>query len=314
LPGCLKMRIINKLVMKPDSNILPNFLVVGTMKAGTTTLHDILRQHSQIFLPSEKEIHFFDRDETFHKGINYYSSFFAEAKPNQIVGEITPIYIFNPKVPERIVQTLGKNIKLIFIFRNPANRFYSHYKMRVLRGEEKRSLNQILNHELTMFNNGIIYHDYFNFILRGFYARQVERYLSLFPRKQLFFVLFEEDFIKNRKQTIENILTFLGVSNENLILNIKSFQSKPIFSKRFYTLLNSSNILLNSTKVLIPSKKIRILLKAKLSSLNAGKGHFPDEEFKQIKSQLIRDVYIDDIKKLEKLINRDLSNWYNEFV
>ena len=300
-------------MLKQKSNMLPNFLCVGAMKAGTTTLHDILRQHSQIFLPPEKEIHFFDREENYTKGIGYYSSFFEHANTYQSIGEITPRYLYDPKVPERIAQTFGEKIKLIFVFRNPADRFYSHYKMAMLQGTEKRSLSEILAYEKNMLKQEITYHEYYNFVLRGLYSEQVKRYLLLFPREQLHFVLFEEDLIKNRKRAIEDILRFLGVKNENLILNIKSFQSKPPLSKHFYKLLNSSNIFLNTAKAIIPSQKTRIYLKVKLSHLNSLKANFPDEEFKRLKPMLIRDTYLNDIKKLEKLIDRDLSSWYDGF-
>ena len=80
-------------------NSLPNFLCIGAQKSGTTTLYDILKQHPHIFLPDKKELHFFDIESKYQKGVKYYSSYFQGSNSYLSVGEITPIYIYLKECP-----------------------------------------------------------------------------------------------------------------------------------------------------------------------------------------------------------------------
>src|SRR4051794_13012479 len=108
---------------------LPNFLVVGAQRSGTTIFHQILLTHSEIYVPSRrKEIHFFDR--YFDRGLNWYKSYFPPenaAARYSAIGEVTPDYLAIPEVPARIHATLP-NCRLIFILRNPIERAYSWYQ------------------------------------------------------------------------------------------------------------------------------------------------------------------------------------------
>jgi len=113
---------------------LPNFLIVGAAKSGTSTLIGYLRRHPQIFM-ANSEIHFFDLDENFNRGLGWYSNFFAKAKGEIAIGEKTPGYTYHSFAPQaslRIHQHFPE-MKLIWIFRDPVERVYSHLWM-VMRG------------------------------------------------------------------------------------------------------------------------------------------------------------------------------------
>ena len=291
---------------------LPCFLVIGAQKSGTTSLHDILRQHSKVYLPPEKEVHFFDNEKKYAKGLNYYSSFFIDANDNQLIGEVAPEYFWRHYVAERIFKDLGGKTKLIVILRNPANRAYSHYKMNITKGLTKDSVSNIVNKELKRIRNKSNSHVGGGCISRGFYARQIKAYLKYFPLTQMHFILFEDEFLKNREKTINDIFGFLNLENENIHINIKSYITAKPKSKSFDDILNTPNLINQIAKKLIPSKKYRVMLKAKLKGINTDKSSFPDEEFESLKSMLIKDAYYDDIKELEKIINRDLSSWYKD--
>src|SRR4051812_23905676 len=114
---------------------LPNFLVIGVEKGGTTWLHAQLKKHPQIFLPDTKEIHFFNKYSSnlierdyFKLGIGWYLDFFKPYNGQRAIGEVTPMYICDSEAPLRIQKTL-LSVRLIAILRNPVDRAYSHYWM-----------------------------------------------------------------------------------------------------------------------------------------------------------------------------------------
>jgi hypothetical protein len=107
--------------------MLPNFLIIGSQKAGTTSLYNILKQHPEVFMPEKKEVNFFFLDSEFRKGIEYYQRFFADIPPGKkAYGEASPGYICHPQAPARIKEYLPE-VKLVLTVRNPIERAYSQY-------------------------------------------------------------------------------------------------------------------------------------------------------------------------------------------
>src|SRR5262245_33715274 len=101
---------------------LPNFLIVGAMKCGTSTLLGYLRQHREIYI-ARREVHFFDRDSQYRLGIEWYEKQFGSSPQHRAVGEKTPAYCFVPEAAKRIHRHLP-DVKLIWIFRDPVARAY----------------------------------------------------------------------------------------------------------------------------------------------------------------------------------------------
>ena len=101
---------------------LPEFLGLGTQKGGTTTLHRLLEQHPDVYLPACKEVHFFDLN--YDAGEGWYRNHFTDAKPHQTCGEITPFYLFHPDVPGRIHNLLPK-ARMVVLLRDPVERTIS---------------------------------------------------------------------------------------------------------------------------------------------------------------------------------------------
>ena len=103
-------------------------MCIGAAKSATTSLYDILRQHSNVYLPSFKEPHFFDNPDNYDKGIAWYSkTYFSRALEKNKIGDFTPTYLFESKAAERIYKDLGPNTRFIIILRDPVERAYSHY-------------------------------------------------------------------------------------------------------------------------------------------------------------------------------------------
>ena len=160
-----------------------NFYCVGAQKAGTTTLHDILIQHPEVYLPETKEAHFFDEDEKYKKGLNWYKkTFFSNYKGEKISGSCNPEYMYFDDVPKRIYDTIGTDVKFVFIFRNPMNRAYSHYLMSKRRCYEELSFADAILEEDKRIKKDYFNKTHFSYVSRGYYSQQVERYLKYFPK------------------------------------------------------------------------------------------------------------------------------------
>ncbi|MGM0598085.1 MAG: sulfotransferase, partial [Myxococcota bacterium] len=147
--------------------ILPNFLIVGVMKAGTTTLADYLNAHTSLKI-SHDEIHFFDRDNNYKKGLKWYSkklqgfSYYLPqslkiSNPEQIYqGEKTPTYSYKKNCAKRIKETLPR-VKIIWIFRDPASRAYSNYLHAKRNGGELLEFREAVNREQERIKNNIFW-------------------------------------------------------------------------------------------------------------------------------------------------------------
>lgn len=186
--------------------MLPNFLIIGAQRSGTTSLFQVLRRHPQIFIPDVKEVNFFFHDNHYRRGVEYYQSYFAEAPDDAAkVGEASPGYICKPGTAQRIHELLPQ-VKLIAVLRNPVDRAYSQY------WDNRRFLYEHLSFEQTMevalttqYRHGE--RGYFS---RGAYINHIENYLEFFRQDQLLVLLFDE-LKQDPAATFRRCFEFLGV-------------------------------------------------------------------------------------------------------
>lgn len=217
-----------------------DFLCIGAQKSGTTLLFEHLKNIEDIFLPEKKELHFFNNDVNYNKGLEYYLNNFLLAKSNQLKGEITPAYLFFEKVPFRInnmLEKMGgykeKKMKFLVLLRNPIYRAYSQYKMSYsLQKNEKFSFEQALIYENYRLNE---HKDYINhtYLARGFYSKQIINYFKYFKKSSFKFIIYEE-FVANQEKYINEILCFLGI-NKNL-----KIENKVVFSNEYEKMNDST--------------------------------------------------------------------------
>lgn len=290
---------------------IPNFLCVGAQKAGTTTLYEVLKQHPDIYLPDVKEPHFFD--EHFQKGVDWYKkTFFNQVKDETAIGEITPAYLYMNEAPQRILETLGPEVKLIFIFRNPADRAYSHFLMSKFNGYEKASFDEVMgkdnigNKTLNTTENRR-----FSYKERGYYGRQLSKYMEVFPKKNMHFVLFEDLVSKNKQSAYGAILRFLGVKDSELNFNIRSNTAKRVRNSFLQKILLNNPLLSSIAKKLLPNASTRKSIRTKVKHHNQ-KAYRNDSHklSPELRELIIKDCYKEDVLLLEKLIEKDLSHWY----
>ncbi|MBX7107469.1 MAG: sulfotransferase domain-containing protein [Chitinophagales bacterium] len=289
---------------------VPNFLCVGAQKAGTTTLYEILKQHPDIFLPQKvKETKFFVNAEKYAKGLKFYEKeYFSEYGMQAAIGEVDPAMMYEEKAAQRIYESLGNDVKLIFIFRNPAARAYSHYLMSQRKGFEDLSFDAAVAAEADRLKSNPSQKFNFSYISRGYYTAQLNRFRKYFKEENILCLVFEDDFIKNRLETFNRIQDFLGVKHAELNLQIRSNEAAAPRSKAVHELTRKKNPLRSMLGKLLPST-MRKWLQRFIASKNAVVAENARLDSRK-EMELIDKFFISDIHQLEQLIHRDLSTWY----
>jgi hypothetical protein len=212
---------------------LPDFLIIGAQKAGTTALFGYLRWHPQVTGPSFKEVSFFDRH--YARGEAWYRAHLP-ARPRHwlvkrrhgrwpSVGEASPSYLFHPLAAERVAELIPE-ARLIAILRNPVDRAFSHYQHEVALGREPLSFEEALDEEehrmrgeeeRMLRDRSYFSHSWWNYtyVARGRYAEQLERWFAAFSREQLL-VLLSEELLEQPAETYARVTDFLGVDRHGL--------------------------------------------------------------------------------------------------
>ena len=184
-----------------DIGALPDFVIIGAQKGGTSFLYYLLTRHPLVEPAARKELHFFDQPEHFDKGAEWYRRCFPRvgSKDGQrsITGEATPYYLFDPPVAERMAKIVPKT-QLIALLRNPIDRAYSHYQMQVKRGTEPRSFEEAIEQQHS------------SYVSRGIYVDQLLRWFEFFSKEQML-ILKSEDFFERPVETLKVVLTFLDL-------------------------------------------------------------------------------------------------------
>ena len=186
---------------------LPNFLIIGTQKAGTRWMRNMLVQHPDIFMP-EPELHYFDQAENFARGPAWYASHFEGARGEKAIGEKTPNYLITDKgdpheLPRRIHDLLPQ-AKLIAILRNPVERAISaiNHHMRVgyvdVDVDLDREVRRFVAEERA-------------FIRYGYYQQHLAAYHRFFDPAQMLVLIYEDDVVSRPLETLRRVCGFLGV-------------------------------------------------------------------------------------------------------
>jgi len=205
---------------------LPDFLVIGAQKCGTTALYAYLRWHPQVSGPAWKEVSYFDRH--YRRGESWYRGQFpsrpwlwlrgARAGRTSLVGEASPSYVLHPYAPER-VRALVPGARLVVLLRDPVDRAYSHYQHEVSLGREPLTFEEALAREPERLaseldrlgDTGYFSRPWwdFTYATRGRYAEQLERWLGVFPREQLL-VLSSEQLRRETAEAYGRVLEHIG--------------------------------------------------------------------------------------------------------
>lgn len=190
---------------------LPDFIIIGAQKGGTTSLYRYLNQHPAVDVALHGEIHFFDR--SFANGIDWYLAQFPLRDAAKIVGEKSPNYLYHPKVPRRLRAAIP-NVKLIALLRNPIDRAYSQHQMNVKKGGEPLTFEEAIAREPDRLSrdSDLLSREWrlASYLTRGRYAEQLQHWWDVFPRDQLL-IIKSEEFYATPEETYLRTLAFLNL-------------------------------------------------------------------------------------------------------
>ena len=294
--------------------MLPNFLIIGAAKAGTSSLYHYLRQHPDIFMPAMKEPKFFALEgerldfQGPDQGINRFSvtsleayeALFEGVRGHRAVGEASPIYLYSPAAPERMRRRIP-GARLIAVLRDPAERAFSSYCHLVRDGLEPLSFAEGLDAEEWRIRER--WSPLYYYMDKGRYATQLARYYALFPREQLRIYL-HEDLDADSLAVVRDACAFLGVDEgftpEMPRLNI----SGEPRSRLIYDLFTKDNAVKSALRVFFPEA-----IRARLQRAVRTQAIRPKPVLDPTTRARLVEGFRDEILRLQEIIGRDLSAW-----
>lgn len=215
----------------------PDFLIIGAMKAGTTSLYDILAQHPHVLPALRKEVHFFDRADRFGRGMRFYRAFFETHRSRArslaavgepvLTGEASPYYLYHPLAPARVAKHLPR-AKCIALLREPIARAWSHFQHAKRYKWEKRLFREAVAAQLAdpaRLERELLAdpsrdhtaHQLLSYVHRGHYADQLERWFDAVGKDNVL-VLNAERFYRETDTEVARVLDFLGLPSATLSL------------------------------------------------------------------------------------------------
>jgi hypothetical protein len=276
--------------------MLPDFLIIGAPKAGTTWLVSCLRRHPDVFIPLE-ELHYWTTPALLDETHAWYQQKFAAARPGQLIGENSNSYLIRPEAAQRICGHLP-GAKLITMLRNPIDRAYSGYCMRLRYGDVTDDIEQFLHPDRSMQPD---------ILGNSLYYQKLQPYLACFPRSQMHFLIFDD--IRDRPaEALAELCRFLGVAlqvDEMLIEEKINARERPWPAPGVLRALRSSEGLRGLARNLKGTR-----LHARIRSALTRELRYPalTPQLRQRMSAYFRG----DVEQLSRLVGRDLGAWVRE--
>jgi hypothetical protein len=311
--------------------MLPDFFIVGAAKSGTTSLYHYLDEHPQVYMSPIKEPNHFCTDikpENFskefiqhekEKNLNLkkylagpmtekhwgyfvtekqdYELLFKNSEPEKVKGEVSNSYLFSKEAAQNIRKQIPA-AKIIMMLRSPAERAYSHYLANLRDGKTFLSFRDELEKDQQKFPKG--WGQSYLYLEMGFYYDQVKKYMDVFPASQIKIYLYD-DFKKDPSTIMNDLFDFLGITQKAYAgFQIHNEARKPLNSRLLY-ILSQTGIKKKIFHTIPPSLRKQVK--------NLFFHHKKAEPIKESDRNYLNGIYLDDISKLEKLLNRDLSSW-----
>jgi hypothetical protein len=291
---------------------LPNLLIVGAAKSGTTSLHNYLNQHPDIFMCSPKEPHFLINKEIgkqrIHKGIidlKDYESLFSEKAHLRYRGESSVMYLSFPEIAiKNIKHYLDDDIKIIIMLRNPVERAYSGYQhVKRYNMMENLSFEDALEIGEERYNNIKNLTPASRYLELGNYYNQVKLFKESFCNIH---VVIYDDYKTDFNEELNKIFDYLKVVRVTINAEqrhmVGGWEWKSVEMKK---IMMQQNLLKVFLKFIIPIKSLRQYIRVKFQKSNTKTIEVINPET----DKWLKEYYKQDIAKLSELLNRDLNVW-----
>jgi hypothetical protein len=286
-------------------SLLPDFLIIGAPKCGTTSLFHYLGDHPQIYIPSEKEPHFYSYvgEEQPHWGMEdreTYTSLFRDVQADQICGEASTWYLYS-QTAAREIRKRAPDTRCIALLRQPVDRAYSSWSFRVQQGWEDLDFADAIAREDERVDDGALWD--IHYLRAGLYYEQVRRFHEHLGSEQVKIFWFD-DFTSNTDAVVEEALSFLGLDPADSLdtETIHNLTTLPR-SQALNRLLNADR-LRNLARQVLPSP-IRSFLRRSVRQVIHRERPSLDPALRRKLTERVRP----DIEQLEELLNVDLSRW-----
>ncbi|MFB6374219.1 MAG: sulfotransferase [Bradymonadaceae bacterium] len=285
--------------------MLPDFVILGAPRCGTTSLARVLGEHPEAYVPGVKEIGFFQAQKHWSRGLEWYESFFEKAPETaRICGEATPYYLQSEKAAERIADVLPE-ARLITIVRDPVERARSHFFLRRRLGDETRSFREAVEEAVRSQDDP----DYF--LNQGLYSRGLKHYTERFGSNQLEVVVFER-LVADQQEELANLQSFLGLTPVDLELPKANESRRPRsewFQRAWKRLISFSG----PVKALVRKMTTRSLRKRIYRGIRELNLKSADKPPMQASTRrLLRDYFADETDRVRKILDDDLSEWQSD--
>lgn len=290
------------------SDALPDFFVLGVAKSGTTSLHHYLRQHPDLFLPYVKELHFFDGDdERFSSDLDPYLRYFSDAGA-RLVGEATPSYFRNGEVVAKRMRQLydAEPPRFLLLLRDPVERAYSHYLHNVSEGREPLSFEAALRVEQgDPEARGEEWKGYF---ADGVYADTLTRWFDSFPEER-FLILLSAELKQDTDAALRKVFRFLGIDPDvEVDTDARLNQTGEQQSRVLGTVLSYVPAGLRPWAQRWTPEPVRLWVEQFVRRRSTGDASDRPSLDPALEQEL-RARYAPHVRRLEALIDRDLSAW-----
>ena len=290
----------------------PNLLIVGAAKSGTTSLHNYLNQHNDVFMCNPKEPHFLINNEIGIQRIPIgisnkiaYEKLLLEGEGLKYRGESSVMYLMYPEIViPKIKENLGSEVKIVIMLRNPVERAYSGYQ-HVKRYNIKEDILEFRDawdvSEQRYFSNPDMT-PASRYKELGLYYNQVKSYLENFNTH----IIIYDDYKLDFQNEMNKVFDFLEINR----MDINSEQQHMVGgwqwqNQKVKSLMTRKNLLKSFLKVIIPSKAMRKLIRQKIQDRNSA--DVPPISIED--KNMLKDYYKDDVRQLSELLDRDLNYW-----
>jgi len=294
---------------------LPNFIIIGAAKSGTTSLYKYLQEHPDVYVSPQKEPRFFAVLSDFNKVVGNdedqkrlwgdsittledYIALFDGVRHEKAIGEASPIYIWSKDAPNNIKKYLPE-VKLIAILRHPVDRAFSHYLHNLKIGLEK---NSSFEDALTDDEQ----RHYAEYLPQGWYAMLLRRYFDFFPADRIKVFLYD-DLVNDPAGLMRTIYQFIGV-DDSFSGNVQKIHNASGFSKsRIVDNLFGNSVYQTAMQKILPGS-VKDMIDDFVRKKNTVKPKIDLQTAHRLQA-----LFLDEISDLQSLIGRDLTPWLEKY-